>query len=75
MKRMLDLGLKATCNSDDPAYFGGYIGENFVQTARALDLSREEIVTLAKNSFTGSFLDEERVARHLAAIDAYVGQP
>lgn len=72
MKRMLDLGLKATCNADDPAYFGGYIGENFVQTARALDLTREDMATLARNSFTGSFLDEERVARHLAAIDAYV---
>ncbi|MDP1736928.1 MAG: adenosine deaminase [Caulobacter sp.] len=72
MKRMLDLGLKATCNADDPAYFGGYIGENFIQTARALDLSREELVTLARNSFTGSFLDEERVARRLAEIDAYV---
>ena len=71
MKRMLDLGLKATCNSDDPAYFGGYIGENFSRTARALGLSRDEIVTLAKNSFTGSFLDEERVALQLAAIDAY----
>jgi len=71
MKRMLDLGLKATCNSDDPAYFGGYIGENFVRTAQALDLSRADLVTLAKNSFTGSFLDEEQVARHLAAIDAY----
>jgi len=71
MKRMLDLGLKATCNADDPAYFGGYIGENFVRTARALELSREDLVTLAKNSFTGSFLDEERVARHLATIDAY----
>jgi len=74
MKRMLDLGLKATCNSDDPAYFGGYIGENFVQTARALDLSRDEIVTLARNSFTGSFLDEERVGRRLAEIDAYVAE-
>ncbi|MFA7263249.1 MAG: adenosine deaminase [Caulobacter sp.] len=71
LKRMLDLGLKATCNADDPSYFGGSICENFTQTARALDLSREEIVTLARNSFTGSFLDEERVARHLAAIDAY----
>jgi len=73
MKRMLDLGLKATCNADDPAYFGGYIGENFVRTARALDLSREEIVTLARNSFTGSFLDEERVALHLATISSYAG--
>ncbi|MDP1632221.1 MAG: adenosine deaminase [Caulobacter sp.] len=71
LKRMLDLGLKATCNSDDPAYFGGYLGENFVRTAKALDLSRADLVTLAKNSFTGSFLDEERVAHHLTAIDAY----
>jgi adenosine deaminase len=72
LKRMLDLGLKATVNSDDPAYFGGYLGENFTAVARALNLSRDEIVTLARNSFTGSFLDEERVALQLQAIDAYV---
>jgi adenosine deaminase len=72
LKKMLGLGLKATLNSDDPAYFGGYLGANWTQTAAALDLSRDELVTLAKNSFTGSFLPPEQVKRHLAAIDAYV---
>ena len=74
MKRMLDLGLKATCNSDDPAYFGGYIGDNYLRTAEAVGLSRAEIVTLAKNSFTGSFLDQASIAKHLASIDAYAAQ-
>ncbi len=71
MKRMLDLGLKATCNSDDPAYFGGYIAENFIRTAEAVNLSRADLIQLAKNSFTGSFLDQASVSRHLAAIDVY----
>jgi adenosine deaminase len=71
LKRMLDLGLKATCNSDDPAYFGGYLGQNWLQTAQALGLSREALVTLARNSFTGSFLAPAEVAPHLAAIEAY----
>src|SRR5262245_60565014 len=56
MKRMLQLGLKATCNSDDPAYFGGYVADNFIRTAEAVNLTSEDVVTLAKNSFTGSFL-------------------
>ena len=43
MKRMLDLGLRATCNSDDPAYFGGYIAENFIRTAEAVNLSRADV--------------------------------
>ena len=72
LKRMLDLGLRATINSDDPAYFGGYLGQNWIETARALDLSREELATLARNSFTGSFLAPDEIARHLAEIDAYV---
>src|SRR5439155_417160 len=55
LKRMLDLGLSATVNSDDPAYFGGYLAENWVQTAAAVGLSRDELVTLARNSFSGSF--------------------
>jgi adenine deaminase len=74
LKRMLGLGLKATLNSDDPAYFGGYLGQNWTQTAGALALSRDELVTLAKNSFTGSFLPPDAVQRHLADIDAYVAQ-
>ena len=71
LKRMLDLGIHATINSDDPAYFGGYLGENWVQTATALNLSRADLVTLARNSFTGSFLTPAEIAPHLAAIDAY----
>jgi adenine deaminase len=71
MKRMLELGLKATCNSDDPAYFGGYIAENFIRTAEAVNLGKADIVQLAKNSFTGSFLDDAAIARHVASIDAY----
>lgn len=69
MKKMLSLGLRATMNSDDPAYFGGYVNENYRQTAAALGLTREEIITLARNSFTGSFLSEAEQAEHLAEID------
>ena len=72
LKRMLALGLRATINSDDPAYFGGYLGQNWVETAQALSLSRDELVTLARNSFTGAFLPPERVNAHLAEIDRYV---
>ena len=71
MKQMLDLGLHATCNSDDPAYFGGYIADNLIRTAEAVNLSREQVIQLAKNSFTGSFLDPAAVARHVASIDVY----
>jgi adenosine deaminase len=71
LKRMLDLGLRATVNSDDPAYFGGYLKDNYRAAARGLGLSRAELVTLAKNSFTGSFLPAADQARHLQAIDRY----
>ncbi len=72
LKRMLDLGLRATINSDDPAYFGGYLGQNWTETALALNLSRADLITLARNSFTGSFLTPDAIHRHLADIDAYV---
>ena len=66
--RMLEQGLKATINSDDPAYFGGYVNDNYRAVAAALGLSAAQIVQLAENSFTGSFLPPEDVARHLAAV-------
>jgi adenosine deaminase len=66
--KLLDAGLCATINSDDPAYFGGYIGENFRQTQRALGLSSDEITTLARNSFVASFLSDQEKDRHLAEI-------
>ena len=72
MRKMLDLGLKATVNSDDPAYFGGYLLDNYLETAKAVDLTREDLVVLARNSFEGSFLDEAEKARRLAQVDAYV---
>lgn len=71
LRTMLDAGLVATVNSDDPSYFGGYVNANYLAVADALDLSKTELLTLARNSFTGSFLDEDDKATHLAAIDAY----
>jgi len=73
LKRMLDAGLMVTCNSDDPAYFGGYVGDNFVGTAAALGLSDAELVTMARNSFEASFLDEPTKARYLAEVAAAAG--
>lgn len=70
IRRMLDAGLKATINSDDPAYFGGYVGENYRAVAGALELSRDQLLDLAANSFTGSFLPPEAQAPHLAEIEA-----
>ena len=71
LKRMLDLGLRATINSDDPAYFGGYLGDNYNAVADALSLTRAQLVTLAKNSFLGSFLGADEIARHVESINAY----
>ena len=72
LKRMLELGLCATVNSDDPAYFGGYVNENYVAAAEALDLTREDLVRLARNSFEASFLDPPATAALLAELDAAV---
>jgi adenosine deaminase len=69
--RMLRLGLRATINSDDPAYFGGYVGDNFRAVAKGRGLSRDDLITLARNSFLGSFLPDDAVAAHLARLDAY----
>jgi adenosine deaminase len=72
MKRLLDAGLCATVNSDDPAYFGGYMNANFTQTVQALGLSREHVITLARNSFEASFVSEARRAELMAALDRAV---
>ena len=68
--KMLDLGLFATVNSDDPAYFGGYVNENYSAVGEALDLTREQLVRLARNSFEASFLDAPARAALLAELDA-----
>ena len=68
VRQMLEAGLKVTINSDDPAYFGGYVNDNFHAIAEALDLNDAQIIELARNSFTGSFLPPAEQQRHLAAI-------
>jgi len=69
---MLRKGLRATINSDDPAYFGGYVADNYRAVANGRGLDRDDLVTLARNSFLGSFLPDDAVAAHLARLDAYV---
>ena len=68
LKRLLERGLCVTVNSDDPAYFGGYVAENYLAAYRALDLSRADIVQLASNSFEASFLPEAEKAAWLRKI-------
>ncbi len=69
LKRMMDAGLMCTVNSDDPAYFGGYVGENFRETGAALALTRAELLDLARNSFEASFIDDGAKRRYLAEIE------
>ena len=71
LKRLLEHGLCVTVNSDDPAYFGGYLLENFLALERGLGLTRAELTTLARNSFEASFLSASQKHRWLNAIDTY----
>ena len=70
LKRMMNRGLLVTVNSDDPAYFGGYVNDNYVAVAEALGLSRDDLVRLARHSFEASWLDGHTKAARLAEIDA-----
>ena len=72
LAEMLERGLCATVNSDDPAYFGGYVGENLAGVAAALRLDDGALVQLARNSFEASFLDDAARARHLAELNGAV---
>jgi adenine deaminase len=67
---LLERELLVTINSDDPAYFGGYVADNLIAVSEAFDLSHTAIAQLARNSFIASFLDETETGRHLASIDA-----
>ena len=71
LKRMLDAGLNVTINSDDPAYFGGYVGDNYIQTAHALGLGRDELVTLARNSLESSFVSKDVKAGWVAQLERH----
>jgi adenosine deaminase len=75
LKQLLDRGLLVTVNSDDPAYFGGYVADNFRDSAAALDLSREQLLRLARNSFVASFLPEESKRAYLDELTRFAAQP
>jgi adenosine deaminase len=74
LKQMLDRGLLVTVNSDDPAYFGGYVADNFEASAEAMELSREQLLVLARNSFVASFLPEPQKRRHLDELARFAAQ-
>lgn len=67
----LDAGVRVTVNSDDPAYFGGYVGDNYLAIAGALDLTQADLVVLARNSLDASFLPDGEKAALVAELDAY----
>jgi adenosine deaminase len=74
LKRLLDRGLKVMVNSDDPAYFGGYVLDNYLAVQRGLNLAKADIVQLARNSIDASFLESDAKQRWLAKIDALAAQ-
>jgi len=74
LKQLLDLDLCATVNSDDPAYFGGYMNENFITAQQALDLSKDDLYRLVRNSFTATFLEPERQDALIGELDAYMAK-
>lgn len=69
MRELLSTDLHITINSDDPAYFGGYINQNYLWLIQKLGLSSQRIVDLHANSFNASFLPEETKRKHIAALE------
>jgi adenine deaminase len=69
LRTLMAAGLKVTINSDDPAYFGGYVLENYLQTARALNLSRTELIQIARNSLEASFVSDAQRAPWLVRLE------
>ncbi len=74
LKELLERGLLVTVNSDDPAYFGGYVADNFQASAAALDLSQEQLIALAQNSFVASFLPEHQKRAYLEEVTRFATQ-
>ena len=74
LKKMMTLGLKVTINSDDPAYFGGQVNQNYVAIQKALNLTKQEIYELAINSFQYSLLDEESKKKYIEETENYVSK-
>ena len=74
IKQMLDMGLRVTVNSDDPAYFGGYMNENFIAAQRDLGLTRDDLYRISLNSIEATFLDEPRKAALKQELDDYFNE-
>ncbi|KAB7884525.1 adenosine deaminase [Poseidonibacter ostreae] len=72
IKKLLDYGLNVTVNSDDPAYFKGYLNQNFINLYENLELSKEDIITLVKNSFNSSFIDEKLKKEYISKVDKVI---
>ena len=72
IKELLDFGLNITVNSDDPAYFKGYLNQNFINLYESLDLSKDDIIKLIKNSFSSSFISEELKHKYLKKVDELI---
>jgi adenosine deaminase len=68
LKKKLDMGMMVSVNSDDPAYFGGYVNENLIAVSEALELDEKDIIKLAKNSFTSSFLPKNKKEEYINKI-------
>jgi len=71
LKQLLDSGVRATVNSDDPAYFNGYMTENFVAVQNAVDLSRDELVQISRNAFEVTWLPKEDRQAYVDALEDY----
>ncbi len=74
LRKMMEKGLLVTINSDDPAYFGGYINENYLVVQEAFKLDKEDIYNLAKNSFEASVIDTPRKEEMTAKLDEYMSR-
>ncbi len=72
IKELLDYGLNVSVNSDDPAYFKGYMNQNFINLYENIELSEADVIKLVKNSFRSAFISDERKASYLAQVDAAV---
>lgn len=74
IRAMLDKGLKATVNSDDPAYFGGYVGDNFISLRDHINLTQDELILLCRNSLEAAFVPQDHKANMIAQLDKFISE-
>ena len=72
IKELLDYGLNVSVNSDDPAYFKGYLNQNFINLYENLDLNKEDIIKLVKNSFNSSFISDDLKEKYIKKVDKII---